>query len=709
MGNIYNSDGSYINENNPLKVNTRNDNAKIRDSFNVIDPTLWDVVVGNGDIVTTGGNTAGSGYIKISKSIDQEDTETTFLSKFTFDSPVRLALAMSLSQRIGHQRFGFGIVGVDAQGNVVAEVPLDPVLPLASIQQTTTTLTITTQTPHGYVPGDRIQVFGVVGDSRLNYGELMVATVTSPTVITATATPSATIASVTVGPFNSTGFVQRIDPFLGANNGLGITWEGTSASNAKMISRTSKGTIYQTADTSLGTNHTNATIANAGAFADAFNPSYMYDIRYKAEGVIARTMPMDSTSGYGGMIKRTQVIPDIVSGYKLRIRARNNKSMSKPVGRILTATKSASTTATITTDVPHGLAMGDYVTLIGMRDQTNFANLTTATAVASIVNATQFTIAFGASATATTQGGIVTKINGSLYNQVAGQSIQSIQQTGGLMTVIGNTTWSGFSIGETIELRGLVDTSGIQYTQYEGVYRVANISTSTLTLVAPNLADFALINCGGAVVKRTDLRLHMFRLLDYNRQTVEIDGSIGNYSDYQEALPVNAINFSSTNTISNGQTAHDSAITGSPLRIGARGITANYTAVQTGDATDLIATLVGALIQKPYSIPELDWSFTVTTPVNVTTDQVLKSAGGAGIRNYLTGFQIKNIGTTATEYVIKDGATVIYRGYLPASMINDDDVQFVSPLKATANTALNFACITAGASVYVNAQGYQAP
>jgi hypothetical protein len=37
------------------------------------------------------------------------------------------------------------------------------------------------------------------------------------------------------------------------------------------------------------------------------------------------------------------------------------------------------------------------------------------------------------------------------------------------------------------------------------------------------------------------------------------------------------------------------------------------------------------------------------------------------------------------------------------------EVIFENPLKTTANTALNFACITSGAAVYVNAQGYTAP
>ena len=58
-----------------------------------------------------------------------------------------------------------------------------------------------------------------------------------------------------------------------------------------------------------------------------------------------------------------------------------------------------------------------------------------------------------------------------------------------------------------------------------------------------------------------------------------------------------------------GYIAHDSAIAGNPVRLGARALTAAYTAVATGDTADLISTLTGALITRPWSIPELAWSY----------------------------------------------------------------------------------------------------
>ena len=87
-----------------------------------------------------------------------------------------------------------------------------------------------------------------------------------------------------------------------------------------------------------------------------------------------------------------------------------------------------------------------------------------------------------------------------------------------------------------------------------------------------------------------------------------------------------------------------------------------------------------------------------------------KDAAAAGIRNYVTSIDVRNAhATVATEVVIKDGATVIWRQLLPAAMATPVEITFPTPLRGTAATAMNVACITTGAQVYVNAQGFAAP
>lgn len=101
------------------------------------------------------------------------------------------------------------------------------------------------------------------------------------------------------------------------------------------------------------------------------------------------------------------------------------------------------------------------------------------------------------------------------------------------------------------------------------------------------------------------------------------------------------------------------------------------------------------------------WSYAgATGGITDTADVALVAAGGAGNVNYLTTLQFFNKhATTATEVVVKDGSTVIWRGYAPAlgAVVS---VTFPKPLRSSNNTALNFACVTNSTATIVNAQGY---
>lgn len=220
-----------------------------------------------------------------------------------------------------------------------------------------------------------------------------------------------------------------------------------------------------------------------------------------------------------------------------------------------------------------------------------------------------------------------------------------------------------------------------------------------------------MVNGATAPASNTNAVVQYLAVQDYAELTAEITAGRGQ-SVAGQAIGVQitgAVTVPvSGSTTAAGQAAHDAVISGNPNRIGARAVSANYAAVASGDQADLISTLVGALISKPYSIPEADWNYASAGAIITTADTVLKAAAGAGLRNYLTSVQCINSNATATEIVIKDGTTVIWRGYLPGNS-GLLDLQFPTPIKTAANAALNFACITTGASVYVNAQGYVAP
>jgi hypothetical protein len=688
--------------------------TKFRDAFEAFDTTArWNAVqIASGDIVQVDGNVAGASYLVISKDPLSEASETIIETLDRFTMPVRVAAGISLSQRINGQEFAFELVSTDDWQGAVPLTPASPVA-IASISQATTTLNVTTAAPHGLKIGEKVSITGV-SDSRLNYSCLTVATTPTPTSFTATAGPQGTIPSVTAGPFTS-GSVIKADPLGYARNGSSLIFEGTTATSESYYVRSEggdalpSGTIAGNHAAAFSVSTTATQLVNA-AGAYAFAPAALFEIMSQLEKVTFSGSPIDSAGAISAMFKRSQVVPNPARDYKLRLRSKNHRSLSRPVGKIVSAAKAGSATATITFDQPHGLTVADFVTVYGIRDQVNFANLVTPTAVASVPSSTTITIPIGASATATSYGGVVIRVNGGIFGAPIGQVAQSVARTANLLTVAGSAGWAGLQIGQYVNLHGVRDAVSGADLGLDAPYRVRDVASTTLVLepigAAPTGADIGTTNCGGAVLPRTDFRVHFVRVMEFTRLITESIGGFGRV-DQMDAAPVLVTNAISAVTVTGG-VAQDAAA-GNPVGIGARAANANQAAMSaTGDLVHLMATMIGALVQKPFSIPEADWSYTGAAVTN-TTDVVLAAAAGVGIRRYITAIQLKNTNATATEVVIKDGATVIWRLLLPANMATADTIAFPSPLKSTANAALNFACITTGASVYVAAQGYTAP
>ena len=159
-----------------------------------------------------------------------------------------------------------------------------------------------------------------------------------------------------------------------------------------------------------------------------------------------------------------------------------------------------------------------------------------------------------------------------------------------------------------------------------------------------------------------------------------------------------------------GYANEGAAITNQPVPICLEGRTSSKTSVTSGQAVRPISTADGRQVIRLNSIPENEWQYAAASGGIVNTaDNVLIAAAGANIKNYLTGLSVANANATASEIVIKDGAsTVIWRMYLAANA-PIKSIIFSTPLQSTANTALNVACITTGTQTYINAQGYKAP
>ena len=163
-----------------------------------------------------------------------------------------------------------------------------------------------------------------------------------------------------------------------------------------------------------------------------------------------------------------------------------------------------------------------------------------------------------------------------------------------------------------------------------------------------------------------------------------------------------------------GSTAPGSSISSSanPLIAGLHARTANAP-VANGQAINATGTLAGALIIKPYSIPEAEWSYAAASGgIANATAVTVAAAAGSGLRNYITAVQLSSgaLGA-ATELAIRDGAsgTVLYRTFITtAGLPNGREIIFPTPLKSSANTLLEVVLLTnpTSGAVYFNAQGY---
>lgn len=689
--------------------------TKFREAFETYVPgERWTEVLASGDIIQVDGNTIGSSYLVISKDPLSGNGPSSIDTNSTFEMPAEWSVGASLSQRTLGQEFAIEFISDETP------LPADPDVAISSISQATTTLSVTTLTPHGLKPGMR---FGVrdCNDSRMNYSALVVATAPTPTTLTATAGPGGTIPSVTAGPF-ATGSIYARPSMSRAPNGSSEIFENATATNASFYVRSASGDVLPSG-TAVG--NQSVTVGSTASVQPinspavyAFQPTTEFRENVFADGVQWTDVPVDSLAVSNNRVKRTQIVPDNTQRYKMKLKATNLPSFTRPVAQIVSVSKTGTTTATVTTDVPHGLTTADFVNTYGVRDTTNFANLTTATAVASIVNATTFTVVWGSAVTATSYGGYVSRVNGGQTQQGASaQVLQSASRTSNIVTIIGSAAWAGFLIGDYINLVGVRDIVSGASLGIDGSYRVRDIATTTAVLEpigsTPTGTDIVSTNCGGGVIKRTDFRISYVRVFDFERLRVEaLPRPTGDESTTFPVRVQNALTVSATNLQTNvaqvgGATlaAEDAAASTTPLINGGVARTAaTPTTIVAGDAIRDTHALSGAKVIRPYAVPET--TFNASLALTAATAVAIQAAAGTGLKRFLTALQAINTGAAVVDLIILDGVTERWRLPLPINV--PVIIEFPVELLVTANTALN-ANLSAVGTVRANFQGYTAP
>lgn len=518
--NVDNGDGIYSEV-----MSTANVSILFRDSFEAYSSSggKWSENKASGDLIFADGNAVAASYLVFSKDPLTAGSASSIETISELSVPLEMAVGLSMSQRTLGQEFSVEVVS-----DVSIPVPSD--VAISSISQTTTTLTVTTATPHGFSAGRRIGIKGC-NDSRMNYPALVVASTPSATQFTATAGPGGTIPSLTVGPF-TTGSVYTRSALGYADNGASLIFENATVTNGSFYIRAESGDVLPSG-TVLG-NHsvtigTTASVQAVNAALNyAFQPTTEYKLVLTPDYLQLTDAAVDATAQATNRVKRTQVIPDPRNNYKLRIRATNNDSLTVPTAQIVSVSKSGTTTATIVFDRAHGLTTADVIVAYGVRDQTNFANLTTATAVASVVDANTITAVWGSAVTATSYGGYVARVNGGNLMSALGQGTivcSTAALASGVLTLIGNGSWASILIGDLVNVIGArIDGTGVSL-GIDGAYRVRNVATTTLELERIDggtmPADFTTTNCGGTVIKRTDMRISFARVFRFERERTE--------------------------------------------------------------------------------------------------------------------------------------------------------------------------------------------
>lgn len=158
-------------------------------------------------------------------------------------------------------------------------------------------------------------------------------------------------------------------------------------------------------------------------------------------------------------------------------------------------------------------------------------------------------------------------------------------------------------------------------------------------------------------------------------------------------------------TLTGGGVAEDAATSANPVVVGGVARTAlPASTVIAGDAIRATYSTSGQMITKENAPADLDFYVNATVTTNVQTQ--IRAAQAAGIRTNVTGLTFQNTNAVATTLTIQDGATTLITFSVPASMTLPVQLNFPTPLRGTAATALNYTAGTTGASILLNVIGF---
>ena len=610
-----------------------------REKFTELNTDDWDVTVTGDAVAGLGGTTAGSSYVRMAISpFGGEDNSVVIQAKPTgkYKIPAgrayRYAPAVTYRNRTVWRTAHVGLVGLDASGAVEPGpvVPADVLSFTGGVTVASSIGTITTTTPHGLLPGDWVEVYGMAGNGYQQTGLYQVILI--PTLSSFTFTPKVT----TAGSYGSTGSVRKYDITRGfANSWMLNLWDG-SAGAALVTSRCDSGSPWVSAWNPGSSWETGANPSSNGvtyniSYSDASQPlrfPEFYDLDDNA-GINMKVIDSLSTTQSTWSLDRS--IPRPAGGWVPRFELSANKCAGRMI-RILSSTKSGSATGTHVTVEPHGLATGDYIQLFGVADQTVFPNMN-APGVVTVIDATSFTLVNGTSATGTTYGGLAIVANAGAASTLANLTSNagfitasdrgvSYGYAAGTMLVTSTTTITAPTIGSAVYLAGQWDRSlglgGGDRSYLDGLWKVVSVPSTTTLLLEPLQGQQVLMATGSAgfIFTAPEMLVHYVRAETVDRQRVVVEGAV-NHSRLSSAVPVAVKEAPTiTTTYSGTQTVLATTTPTTPSQ--------NYTTTTATAYTTILrantATAYGFVLSNPTATPAYVKIYNKVTAPTLGTD-----------------------------------------------------------------------------------------
>lgn len=428
------------------------------------------------------------------------------------------------------------------------------------------TAVLSTPLPASVSAGDLVSFSGL-SDNRLDYPNSPLRYISADRMTICVGYSDAAVLpslAVTLTPAAGTAYLQAYRT-AAHQHAVGVRFDASTATSSTAFVRS--GADCRVSGASAA-DHRIAMASSASSYALGhygqfdIRPTSRLVIAADADGAVVGDVQADLVAATAARMRWSAVTP--TGPLSLRVRNTLPTGASRAAAKIISAVHAAASTATVVTlditPTAAGLAVGRYVMLRGVANQTVFANSATAAPITAIDDAAKtITLAWGTATAASSYGGTVVLQSGSIdLPGVMTGAVQSAAYNSrtGILTLTGNVTWAygvAGGAGDHVDLHGVRDAAGADL-GLDGCWRIHHLTGTTLLLepvadingtrISPQRATLASTPAGGTVIQRCVTRVHRVYSRSAPSQVVQIDGA--GTMDASKSLPVYGVGGSLT-------------------------------------------------------------------------------------------------------------------------------------------------------------------